>query len=81
VDFEVLCAGIATYLMLGLLWFFAYLLVDRLAPDSFIFMVGSASGHSMMGFTCKQRGDRGQQKNWGEDLTNQQQQPGTTRML
>jgi hypothetical protein len=52
VDFEVLCAGIATYLMLGLLWSFAYLLVDRLVPDSFIFTVGPVSGHSMKGFNA-----------------------------
>jgi hypothetical protein len=30
VNSEILCAGIATYLLLGLLWAFAYLLVDRL---------------------------------------------------
>jgi hypothetical protein len=52
VDFEVLCAGIATYLMLGLLWSFAYMLVDRLVPDSFIFTVGPVSVHSMKGFNA-----------------------------
>jgi hypothetical protein len=36
VDEEVLCAGIATYLMLGLLWTFAHILVARLAPGSFV---------------------------------------------
>lgn len=35
VDSEVLCAGIATYLMLGLLWSFAFKLVDWLSPAAF----------------------------------------------
>jgi voltage-gated potassium channel len=52
VDFEVLCAGIATYLMLGLLWSFAYILVDRLVPDSFIFTVGPVSSRSMNDFNA-----------------------------
>jgi len=47
---EVLCAGIATYLMLGLLWGLAYLLVNRLVPDSFVFTVGPVSKQSMVGF-------------------------------
>jgi hypothetical protein len=47
---EVLYAGIATYLMLGVLWAFAYLLVARLVPDSFAFTAGTASGQSMKGF-------------------------------
>lgn len=37
VDSEVLCAGIATYLTLGLLWTFAYVLVSRLSTDAFSF--------------------------------------------
>jgi Ion channel len=32
VDSEVLCAGIAGYLLLGILWMFAYILVARLNP-------------------------------------------------
>jgi hypothetical protein len=52
VDFEVLCAAIATYLMLGLLWSIAYTLLDRLVPDSFIFTVGPVSSHSMKGFNA-----------------------------
>jgi hypothetical protein len=51
VDSEVLCAGVAGYLMLGLLWSLAYLLVARLVPDSFVFTVGPAGGQSMKGFT------------------------------
>ena len=52
VDFEVLCAGVATYLMLGMLWAFAYILVDRLVPNSFIFTVGPVSSHSMNDFNA-----------------------------
>src|SRR5260221_10615034 len=52
VDFEVLCAGIATYLMLGLFWSFAYILVDRLIPSSFVFTVGPDSSHSMNDFNA-----------------------------
>lgn len=33
---ETVCAGLAAYIMLGLLWMFAYLLVDRLAPGSLL---------------------------------------------
>jgi len=51
VNSEVLCAGIATYLLLGLLWAFAYILVARLAPGSFVFTAGPASSQSMVGFT------------------------------
>ena len=50
VDSEVLCAGITIYLMLGLFWSLAYSLIDRLAPDSFVFNAGPASGRSMQGF-------------------------------
>jgi ion channel len=50
VDFEVLCAGITIYRMLGLFWSFAYSLVDRLFPDSFVFNAGPASSRSMQGF-------------------------------
>src|SRR5258707_14089671 len=52
VDFEVLCAGIATYMMLGLFWAFAYILVDRLIPNSFVFTVGPDSSHSMNDFNA-----------------------------
>ena len=52
VDSGVLCSGIATYLMLGLLWSFAYILVDCLVPNSFVFTVGPASSHSMDRFNA-----------------------------
>jgi hypothetical protein len=51
IDTEVLCAGIATYLMLGLLWSFAYILTARLDPKAFLFTVGPDSSHLMKGFT------------------------------
>jgi hypothetical protein len=52
VNSEVLCAGIAGYLMLGLLWTVAYILVARLMPNAFAFTVGPASGQIMKGFTA-----------------------------
>lgn len=52
VDSEVLCAALAGYLMLALVWGFAYVLVAELVPDSFIFIAGPASGHAMKGFTA-----------------------------
>ena len=51
VNSEILCASVAIYLMLGLLWAFAYTLVARMVPDSFAFTVGPASSHLMHGFT------------------------------
>jgi hypothetical protein len=35
VNFEVLCAGVSTYLMMGLLWSITYTLVSRLIPHAF----------------------------------------------
>jgi voltage-gated potassium channel len=52
VDSEVLCAGVAGYLMLGLLWTMAYVLKARLAPDSFAFTVGPVGSQSMKGLTA-----------------------------
>jgi Ion channel len=37
VDSDVLCAGISAYLLLGLLWSVAYLLVAQISPASFSF--------------------------------------------
>jgi hypothetical protein len=51
VDSEVLCAAVAAYLLSGLAWSFAYGLLDRLDPHSFVFAVGPTSSHSMNGFT------------------------------
>lgn len=49
VDSEVLCAGVAGYLMIGILWTLAFLLVARLRADAFSF---SAAGSSMDGFNA-----------------------------
>lgn len=50
VSFDILCAAIADYLMLGLLWSFLYQLVARIFPDSFFFALGSAPRHVPTGF-------------------------------
>jgi len=52
VNTEVLCAGISAYLMLGLAWALAYMIVGRLVPDAFNFSVPPNSSHSMLGFTA-----------------------------
>jgi len=52
IDSEVLCAGVAGYLMVGLLWALAYILIARLSPSSFVFSVGPAASQSMKGFTA-----------------------------
>ena len=54
VDFKILCAGIATYLTLALLWSLAYNLTEKIAPGSFFFMGKpmSESLQSMSGFTA-----------------------------
>jgi hypothetical protein len=49
VNSEVLCAGISTYLLLGLSWSFAYLLVAQLAPNAFFLNNGTTTGHSLHG--------------------------------
>jgi len=51
VSSEVLCAGIAGYMLLGLLWNVAYQLVAMATPNAFIFSPGTAS-HAMDGFTA-----------------------------
>jgi hypothetical protein len=52
VNSEVLCAGVSGYLLLGLLWAFAYLLVARLSADAFAFTAGPAPHQLMKGFTA-----------------------------
>ena len=53
---EVLCAGIATYLMLGLLWALSYVLVSELSPSAFALSSnnnpqGSLDFHSALYFS------------------------------
>lgn len=50
VNSEILCAGVATYLLLGLLWAFAYLLTDQLIPHSFAFTVDPPPNRSLNSF-------------------------------
>ena len=52
IDSEVLCAGVAGYLMVGLLWAAAYVFTAQLVPGSFVFSVGPAASDSMKGFTA-----------------------------
>jgi hypothetical protein len=50
VDSEVLCAAVATYLMLGLVWAMAYELVWVVAPDSFLVNPTAEGERSINGF-------------------------------
>ena len=52
VNSEVLCAGISSYLLLGLAWMFAYLLVNELVPDAFCFTAGPESEHVLTAFNA-----------------------------
>ncbi len=52
VSSDVLCAGISGYLLLGLLWAFAYTLVFKLSPDAFEFTARTSASHVMQGFTA-----------------------------
>src|SRR5215475_3563383 len=51
VNAEVLCASIAAYLMLGLLWTMAYWLVDQLTPGGAFSFNTNAGTQSINGFT------------------------------
>jgi hypothetical protein len=52
VNAEVMCAGISVYLLLGMSWMFAYLIMAQLVPGSFAFNAGPASSQTMNGFTA-----------------------------
>src|SRR2546423_113111 len=51
VNTEVLCASIAAYLMLGLMWTMAYWLVDQLTPGGAFSFNTNTGTRSMNGFT------------------------------
>jgi voltage-gated potassium channel len=51
VNVEVLCASIAAYLLLGLMWAMAYWLVDQLTPGGAFAFNTNAGPQSMKGFT------------------------------
>ena len=50
VNTEVLCASISAYLLLGLVWTFAYWLIAELIPGAFALNAAAGSGASMKGF-------------------------------
>ena len=52
VNVEVLCAAIANFLLLGLLWIFAYQLVALTVPNSFNFSYDPAAARAMDGATA-----------------------------
>jgi hypothetical protein len=52
VNAEVLCASVAAYLLLGLAWSFAYLLVAKLHPAAFAFNTPPPSSQSLDGMTA-----------------------------
>jgi hypothetical protein len=47
---EVLCASISAYLLLGVVWTFAYWLIAELIPGAFALSVAAGSGASMKDF-------------------------------
>jgi hypothetical protein len=50
VNSEVLCAGLSTYLLLGLLWCFAYRLVSEIDPHAFAITIGSPPNQMLTGY-------------------------------
>lgn len=52
VNTEVLCAAVSNYLLLGLLWMFAYALTETVTPGAFAFTAEAAANHSMDGFNA-----------------------------
>src|SRR6266700_3257473 len=52
VNVEVLCASISAYLMLGLIWTMAYLLVEQLTPGAFAFNTTTGTKETMEGFNA-----------------------------
>ncbi len=50
VSSEVLCAGVATYLMLGLIFTFMYLVVGQLDPHAFTCTLSAGPDNTMHGF-------------------------------
>jgi Ion channel len=52
VTFLVLCAAVSTYLMLGLLWAMAYLLIATVQSDAFAFNAHPAATNAMTSFNA-----------------------------
>lgn len=51
VDAEVLCAAVAGYLLIGILWSYVFALEERCLPGSFAFNAGPDASRAMQGFT------------------------------
>ena len=52
VNAEVLCAGLAGYLLLCIMWMVAYMLVNKAVPNSFQISAGPANHRDMDPFTA-----------------------------
>jgi hypothetical protein len=52
VDSEVMCAAVANYLLLGLIWGLAYALVSDVSPDAFVVSPGPGAGERIVGFNA-----------------------------
>jgi hypothetical protein len=52
VDTQVLCAGISTFLMIGLLWAFGYLLLDTMSPGSLHVDADVSADKTLSGFAA-----------------------------
>lgn len=50
VNSEVLCAGLSTYFLLGLLWSYAYRLVSAIDPQAFAITVNAIPNEPIVGF-------------------------------
>jgi hypothetical protein len=50
VDSQVLCAGVSTFLMIGLVWTFAYLLLASVDPGAFAMQMGPGVSQPLSGF-------------------------------
>jgi Ion channel len=50
VDSQVLCAGISTYLMLAMVWAFAYMLVAQVVPSAFVFTGAPEPNRPLLAF-------------------------------
>ena len=50
VDSQVLCAGISTYLMMGIFWAFAHSLIEQLHPNAYLFASTPRPAGGLAGF-------------------------------
>ncbi len=50
VNNEVVCAGISVYLLIAVIWAYAYALIARLVPGSFVFPISADPLREMAGF-------------------------------